>query len=265
MGAVWLADDTRLNRHVALKTLRPSDNHDTQARQRLIHEARAAAALNHGHIAAVYDVLEHDEQVVIVFEYVEGETLSARIARGPLPVPEAVGVASQIALALVTAHAHGVVHRDLKPANVIVGADGEVKVLDFGIARLLSIGTTLTMGDGHTASGPGFMGTPGYAAPEQMVSSAVDERADLYALGVMLFEMISGRRPFPGNDAVALATSKLGRDAPPLSATGVPPAVSRIVAALLARDPDRSPGVGVRGPRATARGVRPGRYGRVAG
>ena len=244
MGAVWLAEDTRLHRQVALKTLRSADDHDARSRAGLMREARAAAALNHPHIATVYDVLEHDGQVVIVFEYVEGETLSARLARDPLAGPEAVGIACQIAQALVMAHAQGIVHRDLKPANVIVGAGGQVKVLDFGIARLLSIGTTQTAGKGgETASGPGFIGTPGYAAPEQMVSSAVDERADLYALGVMLFEMISGRRPFPGNDAAALASSKLGQDAPPLSSTGrlVPPDLARIVDALLARDRDRRP------------------------
>ena len=244
MGAVWLAEDTRLHRQVALKTLRSADDPDARSRAGLMREARAAAALNHPHIATAYDVLEHDGQVVIVFEYVEGETLSAWLAREAMPASEAVGIASQIAQALVAAHALGIVHRDLKPANVIVGAGGQVKVLDFGIARLLSIGTTQTAGKGgETASGPGFIGTPGYAAPEQMVSSAVDERADLYALGVMLFEMISGRRPFPGNDAVALASSKLGQDAPPLSSTGgqVPPDLERLVAALLMRDPDHRP------------------------
>jgi eukaryotic-like serine/threonine-protein kinase len=244
MGAVWLADDTRLHRQVALKTLRSADNDDARSRARLMSEARAAAAINHPHIATVYDVLESHGQVVIVFEYVEGETLSARLARGPLTAPEAVELTCQIATALMAAHAQGIVHRDLKPANVIVGAGGQVKVLDFGIARLLSIGTTQAIGGtGQTASGPGFIGTPGYAAPEQMVSSAVDERADLYALGVMLFEMISGRRPFPSNDPMTLSISKLGQDAPSLSSTGclVPADLGRIVDALLIRDRDRRP------------------------
>jgi serine/threonine-protein kinase len=242
MGSVWLAEDTRLHRQVALKTLRPADDDDAPARARLMREARAAAALNHPHIAAVYDVLENDGHVVIVFEYVEGETLAARLARDVLPVPAAIDIACQIAGALVAAHAHGVVHRDLKPANVITGAGGQVKVLDFGIARILSIGTTKT-GDGHTATGIGLIGTPAYAAPEQMVSGAVDERADLYALGVMLFEMISGRRPFTGSDPIALASSKLGKDAPPLSATGalVPRELQRLVASLLSRERDERP------------------------
>lgn len=242
MGSVWLAEDTRLHRQVALKTLRPADDDDAPARARLMREARAAAALNHPHIATVHDVLENEGQVVIVFEYVEGETLAARLARDLLPPPEAVEIGCQIATALVVAHAHGIVHRDLKPANVIVAAGGQVKVLDFGIARMLATGTTQTSG-GHTASALGFLGTPAYAAPEQMVSSAVDERADLYALGVMLFEMISGRRPFRGSDPVALASSKLGHDAPSLTSAGavVPRELDQLVAALLARDREKRP------------------------
>jgi tetratricopeptide (TPR) repeat protein len=200
----------------------------------------AAAALNHPHIATVHDVLEQDGDVVIVFEYVEGETLHARIARGPIAAPEAIEIATQIAKALIAAHAQGIVHRDLKPANVIIGVDSHVKVLDFGIARLLAVGTTEThpSESAQTASGVGFIGTAGYAAPEQMVSSAVDERADLYALGVVLFEMISGRRPLEGSDPVQLASAKLRTDAPLLSSTGQPvlPALERLVASLLARE-----------------------------
>jgi tetratricopeptide (TPR) repeat protein len=242
MGSVWLADDTRLHRQVALKTLRAADDDDAPARARLMREARAAAALNHPNIATVYDVLESDGHVVIVFEYVEGETLAARVTRSALPAPEAVEIGCQIAQALVVAHGQGIVHRDLKPANVIVTTEGQVKVLDFGIARMLSMGTTQTLG-AHSASGLGFVGTPAYAAPEQMVSSAVDERADLYALGVILFEMISGRRPFPSSDPVALASSKLGQDAPPLKTTGalIPRDLERVVASLLARDRDERP------------------------
>ena len=244
MGSVWLADDTRLHRQVALKMVRPADTGGAPARERLMREARAAASLNHPHIATVHDVLYHDDQVIIVLEYVEGETLHARIKRGSLPPPEAVDIAIQIAKALSAAHAHGIVHRDLKPANVIIGDAGHAKVLDFGLARLLDLGSTHTGGAAVlTDGGVGFIGTAGYAAPEQMVSSAVDERADLYALGVVLFEMITGRRPFPGHDALQLATSKLSQDAPALSSTGklVPPALERLVAQLLARDPDERP------------------------
>jgi serine/threonine-protein kinase len=218
---------------------------DAASRARLMKEARAAAALNHPHIATVHDVLEQQGDVVVVFEYVEGETLQSRIARGRLPAPEAVEIATQIAKGLAGAHQQGVVHRDLKPANVIIGAGGHVKILDFGIARILSRGTTQTDAPAQprTASVMGFVGTASYAAPEQLVSAAVDERADLYALGVVLFEMISGRRPFVGSDPVRLATSKLGTDAPKLSSTGqlVPPALDALVASLLERDRDKRP------------------------
>jgi tetratricopeptide (TPR) repeat protein/TolB-like protein len=243
MGEVWLAEDTRLNRQVALKTVRAAADRDLASKSQLMREARAAAALNHPHIATVYDVLEQDDNVVIVFEFVEGETLHARIARGPVPVPEGIAIAAQIAKALAAAHAHGIVHRDLKPANVIISPAGHLKVLDFGLARMLAIGSTLTAAGPHTASESRFVGTPVYAAPEQMVSSSVDERADLYALGVVLFEMLSGRRPFQGRDPVQLATSKLGSDAPALSSTGqiVPQELDSLVAALLHRDRDRRP------------------------
>ena len=243
MGTVWLAEDTRLHRQVALKMVRPADTASASSRAGLMREARAAAALNHPHIATVHDVIETDGDVVIVFEYVEGETLHSMLRRGPLPPAAAVDIAAQIAKALAHAHGHGIVHRDLKPANVIVGAGGHVKVLDFGIARILAVGTTETSGSSSPASSLGFIGTPGYAAPEQMVSAAVDERADLYALGVMLFEMISGRRPFPGNDALQLASAKLSHDAPPLSSAGcaVPAALDRLVAALLAREREDRP------------------------
>ena len=242
MGSVWLAEDTRLHRQVALKTLRAADDDDAPARARLMREARAAAALNHPHIATVYDVLENDGQVVIVFEYVEGETLAARLARDPLPAPEAVEMGCQIAKALVVAHAHGIVHRDLKPANVIVGAGGQLKVLDFGIARLLATGTTQTSG-GASASGPGFMGTPAYAAPEQMVSSAVDERADLYALGVMLFEMLVGRLPFLADNALELIACHIAEE-PPIPSSlepRLPPSADRLLARLLAKEPAQRP------------------------
>src|SRR5688572_14928348 len=245
MGAVWLAEDTRLHRQVALKMVRPADAGGAEARERLMREARAAASLNHPHIATVHDVLDHEDQVVIVLEYVEGETLHSRIKRGPLPPTEAVDIAIQMARALSAAHSHGIVHRDLKPANVIISGAGHAKVLDFGLARLLDIGSTQTLRSSvETAGVPGFVGTPGNAAPEQMVSSGVDERADLYALGVVLFEMISGHRPFPGNDPLQLATAKLSQAAPPLSSTGslVPPALERLVAQLLERDPSERPG-----------------------
>ncbi|MEO8681094.1 MAG: tetratricopeptide repeat protein [Vicinamibacterales bacterium] len=242
MGIVWLAEDPRLHRKVALKTVRGADSDTTEGRQRLLREARAAAALNHPNIAAVHDVLDIDGQVIVVFEYVEGDTLAARLQRAPLTVPEAVEVGWQLADALAAAHAQGVIHRDLKPSNVIISPDGRAKVLDFGIARLVPAGFDMSASAPGTV-GVGLVGTPGYAAPEQYLSRNVDGRADLYALGVMLFEMVSGRRPFPGSDAVVLATAVLSDEAPKLTSTGlwVPPRLESLVAGLLQREAGKRP------------------------
>ena len=245
MGVVWLAEDQRLNRKVALKMVKGSDAETTEGRQRLMREARAAAALNHPHIATVHDVLDVDGKVIVVFEYVEGETLSARLQRGAMEVAEAVEVAWQLADALAAAHAQGVIHRDLKPSNVVIGPESRAKVLDFGIARMVPIGADPS-GTAPGTIGGGLVGTPGYAAPEQYLSRNVDGRADLYALGVMLFEMIAGRRPFPGSDAVALATSVLRDEAPKLSSTGlwVPAPLDKLVSRLLEKDADKRPASG---------------------
>lgn len=245
MGVVWLAEDSRLQRKVALKTVRGADADTIEGRQRLMREARAAATLNHPNIATVHDVLDVDGQVVVVFEYVEGDTLAARLQRGPLSVPEAVEISWQLADALASAHAQGIIHRDLKPSNVVLSPDGRAKVLDFGIARILPAGADLSATVPGTIGG-GLVGTPGYAAPEQYLSRNVDGRADLYALGVMLFEMIAGRRPFNGGDAIQLATSVLRDEAPSLTSRGlqVPPELARLVARLLDREPARRPASG---------------------
>ena len=244
MGVVWLAEDTRLNRKVALKTVKAADADTTEGRQRLMREARAAAALNHPHIATVHDVLDADGKVIVVFEYVEGDTLAARLHRGGVSIAEAIEIAWQLADALAAAHAQGVIHRDLKPTNVVLGPDGRAKVLDFGIARLVPAGFDVHASVPGTIGG-GLVGTPGYAAPEQYLSRNVDGRADLYALGVMLYEMIAGRRPFAGTDPVALATSMLRDPAPKLGLTGgVPPRLEALVAQLLERDPAKRPASG---------------------
>ena len=180
----------------------------------------------------MHDVLDVDGQVIVVFEYVEGETLSARMQRGPMAVTEAVEVGWQLADALAAAHAQGIIHRDLKPSNVVLGPESRAKVLDFGIARMVPAGADMSASVPGTIGG-GLVGTPGYAAPEQYLSRNVDGRADLYALGVMIFEMITGRRPFPSNDAVALATAVLRDEAPKLSA-------HRLVGAAGAREAGRA-------------------------
>ena len=240
MGVVWLAEDTRLNRKVALKMVKAVDADTTEGRQRLMREARAAAAPNHPHIATVHDVLDIEGQDVLGFQYVEGETLSARLGRGPMSIAETVEVAWQLADALAAAHAQGIIHRDLKPSNIVLGPDSRAKVLDFGIARMVPAGADMSASVPGTI-GVGLVGTPGYGAPQQYLSRNVDGRAGLYALGVMIFEMITGRRPFPSNDAVALATSVLRDEAPKLASSGmlVPPSLEKLVATLLERDPGR--------------------------
>jgi tetratricopeptide (TPR) repeat protein len=242
MGEVWLATDARLNRPVALKTLLARDAADTFGRERLMREARAAGALTHAGIAAVHDVLDFQDHIVLVFEFVEGETLHARLRRGPLSVTDAVDVAIQMAEALDAAHRRGVIHRDLKPANVIITPEGRVKILDFGVARHVPA-DAVTTAAGEITGTRDIVGTPGYAAPEQWTTGRVDERADLFALGVMLFEMVAGRRPFAGHDALALATAMLSQEAPRLaSATpGTPAGLDALVAHLLARSPDKRP------------------------
>ena len=192
MGEVHLAEDTRLERRVAIKRLR--DVTGPEAIHRIRAEARAAARLTHPSIAAVYDVIETPAGPAIVMEYVEGAPLSSRLPSAPLPVPEVLQIGAQLADALTAAHAHGVVHRDLKPANVCVCADGTVKILDFGLARVRGTGSTAT--GAPSTHGHPMVGTPGYCAPEQWQSGVADARSDLFSLGIILFELCTRQRPF---------------------------------------------------------------------
>ncbi|MEZ5289540.1 MAG: tetratricopeptide repeat protein [Vicinamibacterales bacterium] len=242
MGTVVLAEDTRLGRHVALKMVSGAQAGTSGGRAQLLDEARAAAALVHPAIATVHDVIEHDGEIAIVFELVEGETLAARLKKGPLPPDQALHVAAQIAEALSVAHAHGVLHRDLKPSNVMLAPGGVVKILDFGIARMRPAAGSPA--DEAPADGDGgFQGTPGYVAPEQWAGKTADERADLYALGVVLFEMLTGKRPFPERDPFTLAHASIDRMARRVSSlkADVPPALDRLVSRLLATDPGQRP------------------------
>ena len=240
MGTVLLAEDTRLGRHVALKTVSGAEAGTAGGRAQLLDEARAAAALSHPAIAAVHDVIEHDGSIAIVFELVEGETLAARLAKGPLPEAQALAIAVQLADALAVAHAQRVLHRDLKPSNVMLAPGGVVKILDFGIARFRPAAGGPARAAGSDES---FMGTPGYAPPEQWTGRAVDERADLYALGVVLFEMLTGKRPFPEREPFTLALAAIDRIARRVSSLkpDVSPGVDRLVARLLAADPALRP------------------------
>ncbi len=231
MGVVYQARDLRLDRLVALKVLPPDLTRDAEAKARFMQEAKAASGLDHPNICTVHDIDETpDGQLFIVLAYYAGETLKQLIARGPLPLDLAFDLATQIAHGLQKAHAAGIVHRDIKPANVMVTADGVAKIVDFGLAKLVDA-TGLTR--------PGTtLGTVAYMSPEQTRGEAVDARSDLWALGVVLYEMVAGRMPFGGDSAAATATAIQQQTPTPLTAirSGVPLELDRVVARALARD-----------------------------
>jgi serine/threonine protein kinase len=238
MGVVYLAEDTRLGRSVAIKALAQEFTRDDQRRRRLRREARAAAAVSHPGIATVYALEEFDDVLYIVSEYVRGKTVRSELAAGPLPADVVMNTAVEMARALTAAHEHGVVHRDLKPENVIRTADGGLKILDFGLARF----EVLQLGPGASTSRltePGAMlGTPGYMAPEQIRGANVDSRADLFALGVFLFELLSGLHPFAGSGQVSTIARVIEVEAPSLSqlAPNCPAALERIIRKCLQKD-----------------------------
>jgi eukaryotic-like serine/threonine-protein kinase len=197
MGVVYKAIDTRLDRPVALKFLPPDLTRDDEARQRLIQEAKAASALDHPNICTVYDVDTTPEgQSFIAMSYYDGETLKRRIGKGPMPVVESLDIAIQVANGLAKAHAAGIIHRDIKPANLMITADGVVKVVDFGVAKVLDQ-TGLTQ--------PGMaIGTVAYMSPEQVNGEPIDGRTDVWSLGATLYEMLAGRPPFEGEHPLAV-------------------------------------------------------------
>jgi tetratricopeptide (TPR) repeat protein len=241
MGTVYRAEDLRLGRPVAIKLLHASHD-DAELRARLVREARAASGLRSSGIASIYDIGEHDGAPFIVMELVEGEALAARLARGPLPASEAVDVAMQVADALDEAHRRGVVHRDVKSANVMLDERGRVKVLDFGLAKFLepdpgapeqTIARTL-----QTVAGS-ILGTFAYMSPEQALGRPADARADLFSLGVVLYEMLTGRLPFDGPSAAAILDATLHHQPLPPTrlAPALPPLLDAIVVKALAKDP----------------------------
>ena len=230
MGVVYRAEDTKLGRTVALKFLPREFTRDEEAGRRFIHEAQAAAALNHTNICTVYEIDEQDGQSFIAMEYIEGESLREMIAAGPLTLDRAIDIAMQTAAGLAEAHEKDVVHRDIKPANIMIDSRGHVKITDFGMAQLH--GGTLLTKEGTT------LGTVAYMPPEQAHGGEVDHRADIWSLGVMLYEMVSGRRPFRGEYDQAMIYSILNDDSDPLTAlrTGVPPELERITGKCLSKE-----------------------------
>lgn len=237
MGDVWCAQDQVLERAVAVKVMRPSVEAEEAFAERFRAEARHTAGLSsHPHIAAVYDYGEHDALAFLVMEYADGEPLSDRLRRAGRLAPEEVRrLMAQAALALGFAHEAGVVHRDVKPANVMIGRDGAVKLTDFGIARALD-------GSGHTRTGE-VLGTPFYLSPEQALGRPATGASDLYALGVVAHEMLSGRRPFDRGTPVATALSHVSEPPPPLPGD-VPEDLAGVVQACLAKDPADRPATG---------------------
>lgn len=233
MGVVYRAMDERLARPVAIKSLSPALLHDAHARERLRREAQAAARLSHPSVATVYALEERGRDLFIVSEFVEGHTLRERIARGPVAAVEAIRLGLSVARGLAAAHAHGIVHRDLKPENVMETSDGGIKVLDFGIARFetTSPGPALTMA--------GLLGTPGYMAPEQLRSGRVDARADVFALGILLYELVTGLPPFGRGTSPSVIVAVLEQEPPPagLQVPQVPPGLDQAIRTCLQKQP----------------------------
>ena len=236
MGDVWAARDLLLDRAVAVKVLGRALADDARAAERLRREARAAGRLEHPNIARVLDLGEHDGRPYLVMELLEGESLAARIDRtGPLPPDEAARIVAAVADALEAAHQAGVVHRDVKPGNVFLTAAGEVKVLDFGIASAAG-DTTITTG--------ALIGTAAYLAPERALGHRATPAADIYALGVILYELLAGHRPFTADSDVELAIAHVNADPPPLTeaAPAAPPSLAAACHQALAKDPRARPG-----------------------
>ncbi len=245
MGVVYRARDTRLERDVAIKVLPESVVHDPERLARFEREARVLAALNHSLIAHVYGFEQSGDTRAIVMELVEGDTLEQRIAQGPVPVPEAIHIARQVGEALETAHELGIIHRDLKPANIKVTPDDAVKVLDFGLAKALdtAAGTSADALNSPTLTARAtelgtILGTAAYMAPEQARGKAVDRRADVWAFGVVLYEMLTGSRLFKGEDISDTMAAVLRQ---PIDFAALPAATPATVRALLGRCLDRDP------------------------
>lgn len=248
MGVVYRAEDTTLGRTVALKFLPASANLDAKSRKRLREEARTASALNHPNICTIYEVGESPDELYIAMEYVEGRPLAEAIRPGGLPIETVMRFARQLASALEHAHARGVIHRDLKPLNIVITPQGDAKILDFGLARranpaefdrkTLETATTQDNGVVGHSHGAGVPGTIPYMAPEQLEGQDASPRTDLWSLGVVLYEMVSGMRPFRDGNLYRVCTSIL-RDPPPSLPAHVPPGLAAIIHRCLEKEPAR--------------------------
>jgi len=245
MGEVYRARDTRLDRSVAIKVLAPHLAENPEHRQRLEREAKAVSSLSHPHICPLYDVGHENGVDFLVMEFIEGETLADRLARGPLPIDEVLRDGVQIADALEKAHRQGIVHRDLKPGNVMLTTDG-TKLLDFGLARTDAVASgdadltvSPTVSKPLTAVGT-VIGTYQYMAPEQLEGKTADARTDIFALGAVLYEMATGRRAFVAETQASLIGAIMHEEPQPVSSIQpmTPPALDRVIQSCLAKNPE---------------------------
>ena len=231
MGVVYEAEDAKLERCVALKFLPPELTEDPEARERFIREAKAAAALSHNHICTVYEIGEEENRLFIAMEYIEGESLRQKIVKGPLPQAEALKIAIQVAEGLVEAHKKKIIHRDIKPGNIMLTDKGVAKVMDFGLAKAL--GRSLITTEAKT------MGTVAYMSPEQAQGQLVDYRTDIWSLGVVLYEMLTGQLPFKGEYDQSIIHSILNREPEPISKLrkDLPKGLEQVIGKALAKNP----------------------------
>src|SRR5258708_3228062 len=247
MGEVYKAQDTRLNRSAAIKTLTAVNSGDPGRRRRFLQEAQAASALNHPNIITIYDIVSDGDAEYMVIEYIEGKSLIDVIPKGGLGVPQALQYAIQIASGLGAAHRAGIVHRDLKPGNCMVTGAGLVKILDFGLAKVIAAGpigqtddTVTITGDATLTVEGSILGTVHYMSPEQAQGrQSLDARSDIFSFGSLLYEMISGRRAFDGQSSIGTLTAVLRDESRPISqiVPGVPPALEQIIRRCHRKDP----------------------------
>src|ERR1700676_2957347 len=255
MGEVYRATDTRLDRTVAIKVLASHLSSSPELKQRMEREARAISSLNHPHICHLYDIGSQDGTDYLVMEFLEGETLAERLRKGSLPLSEILKIGIAVAEALAVAHRHGIVHRDLKPGNIML-TKGGAKLMDFGLAKsagsgaptgtssapFLSAAQTMSQASPVsplTTAGT-MIGTIQYMSPEQIEGKEADARSDLFALGAVLYEMVTGARPFEGKSQISVASAILEKEPQPISTAQplTPPAFEHIVTACLAKNPD---------------------------
>jgi dipeptidyl aminopeptidase/acylaminoacyl peptidase len=244
MGEVYRAKDTRLDRTVAVKVLPPHHSSNPERRQRFEREAKTISSLNHPHICALYDIGKHEETDYLVLEYLEGESLAARLEKGPLPSEQLLRIAVEIADALAAAHRHGVTHRDLKPGNIMLTKAG-AKLLDFGLAKPASLPvgsatTAMVMQSKPMTAEGAILGTFQYMAPEQLEGKEADARSDIFSFGGVLYEMATGKKAFEGKTQASVIAAVLASQPAPISTIQPmsPPALDRVVKKCLAKDPD---------------------------